>query len=153
MRVSHRHVYDPSLPSATPSHPSRFREHGVKLAVSHSRPPLAIYPACGDVCASICSVCPSLSLSPRVHKSVLRVCLSTAACKQVRQYHLSRTHTHVLIHNICPSLSDLFKMLITMVKQSNRFDMKVDVSYTHEKDFISKLLLLSILIRILHWGS
>lgn len=93
------------------------------------------------VCFHLLCLSFSLSLSPRVHKSVLRVCLSTAACKQVRQYHLSRTHTHVLIHNICPSLLDLFKMLITMVKQSNRFDMVV-MSQAHEKDFISKLLLL-----------
>lgn len=91
------------------------------------------------------------SLSHPVSTSLFSVSASLLLpCKQVRQYRLSRTHTHVLIHNICPSLSDLFKMLITMLKQSNRFDMKVNVSYTHEKDFISKLLLLSILIRILH---
>ena len=48
------------------------------------------------------------SPSHTVSTIVFSVCDSTAACKQVNQYHLCRVYIRVLIYNICLSLSDLF---------------------------------------------
>ena len=52
------------------------------------------------------SVLPTLSFPSWVHKSALSVSV-LLPCKQIHQYHFSRFHIYVLIHDICLSLFDL----------------------------------------------
>ena len=85
--ISRRYTYVPSLLNPPPTHPPPQRgchrapdlsslHQRFELAASYSKFPLPIYFTCGSVYVSIC---PTLSFPNCVHKSVLCVCVSTAA--------------------------------------------------------------------------
>ena len=96
-----------SGPSPSPSHPSRLQSPCLS-SLSHT----GICFTYGDVSFHVTlSIQLTLSfLSPsHVHISLFSMCVSLLLpCRNFHQYHLSRLHIYVLVHDIYLSLSYLF---------------------------------------------
>ena len=102
--TSHRDTYVPSLvnlpPPPTPSHLSRLSESTQSHRVCKF--PLAIYLHMVMYMFPCCSLHPSHSLLLPLCPQVSSLCLPLLLpCKKVHQYHFSRFHIYMLIHNIC----------------------------------------------------
>ena len=97
------------LPSHPQPHPTLYvvTKQWIELSVSHSKFPLSVSFTYGNVYVSmLLSQFFPPSPSHTVSTSLFSMSVSQLLpCKLVHQYHLSRFHTHVLICNICLSLS------------------------------------------------
>ena len=92
-----------------PPLPQLVTEHWVELPLSHSKYPMAICFTYGKVYVSVLL---SQFVPPSPSHTISTSLFSMSGfpllpCKYVHQYHFSRIHAHVLIYNICLSLSDL----------------------------------------------
>ena len=113
MNVNQPQVYRCPLPFEPPPNPIPLlevvTEHQVELSVLYSNAPLAICFMCSNVSVSMLLsqlVLPSLPHTVSTSLFSMSVTLFLP-CTQAHQYHLSKFHIHVLLNDICFSLSDL----------------------------------------------
>ena len=99
------HMFPPSwIPLPSPSRLSQSA--GLSSCVTRSIPTCYLFYICKCTCfhASL-SICPTLSFSHYVHKSVLYIVSELLLCIENHQYHHSRFHMHMLIYSIRLSLT------------------------------------------------
>ena len=108
-RISHRCTHVLSLsglpPTPIPSHPPGLSQSTGFEPSDRKLPWLSNFTN-SDECASVLSPSSSHRLLPLLCLPVCSPVSSLLPYRQVPQYHLSRSHTDALIHNMCLSLSE-----------------------------------------------
>ena len=111
--ISYMYTYIPSFLSLLPTHPLIpsiwvATEHQAELPMLYSSFPLVICFTHGSVYVNCTLSIRRSSLSPHVHKSILYSCTSIPVLQRSSLVPFSRFHRHVLIYNICFSLTSLY---------------------------------------------